>query len=231
LDLEASPSLRFFISREQEETGSLADAFANAAQCRMDAEHDTRLHNRDSILAGCQEIERRLKERIGHIIVTLTDKPVGLRITLSGQTLNEAALGVPYIVNPGTIVVEATAPGYAPYRSELSVPQNKTVEVSIALKTQAASNPCPPGQGVGPGNTCVSLAAAQQLQPLAPMVEKSSGDVTPQPSTEHQRFYRRWWFWAGVAAVAVAAGAIAFWPRTQDPLVGSLGTTNSGLRN
>jgi hypothetical protein len=142
LALEATPSLHYFVAREEEETGALADGFATAQQCGSEAEHDTTLHNRDEILKGCNEIENRLKGRVAYVVVEAKDRPEGLRVKLSGQDLNGAALGIPYVVTPGTVVVEATAPGRSPYRLEVAVPKGKTINVAVTLEpAQALAQP------------------------------------------------------------------------------------------
>ena len=148
--LEATPSLHYFIAREEEETGALADGYGTAQQCELEAQHDPQLRGRDEILKKCREIESRLKERVGYVVVDVKDRPTGLRVKLSGQDLNEAALGIPYVITPGTVVVEATAPAHSPYRIEIAVPEGKTVNVSVTLAPQVpeavATNSCPAGQ-------------------------------------------------------------------------------------
>ncbi|MES1208105.1 MAG: hypothetical protein ABUS79_19395 [Pseudomonadota bacterium] len=159
--LEMTPSLRFFIAREQDETGAMADAYSNAAQCALEAERDAKLRKRDEIRQACREIEQRLKDRVGHIVVDVPNAPQGLKITLSGQELNQAALGIPYVITPGTTTVEASAPNYSPYRLEISVPEGKTINVSVTLaptspRGAAADQPCPAGQQRGSKGECVA---------------------------------------------------------------------------
>jgi hypothetical protein len=158
--LEATPSLHYFIAREEEETGAFADGYGTAQQCELEAQHDLQLRGRDEILKKCREIEGRLKDRVGYVVVDVKDRPTGLHVKLSGQDLNEAALGIPYVITPGTIVVEATAPAHSPYRLEISVPEGKTVNVSVTLAPKppgtASAGACPTGQRMGPQNVCVT---------------------------------------------------------------------------
>lgn len=160
LVLEATTSLRYFIAREEDETGALADAYATAQQCKLEAQRDLRLRNREQILASCQAIEDKLKERVGYVVVMAPNPPEGLKVRLSGQNLNEAMLGIPYVITPGTITVEATAPGHFPYRLEISVSEGKTVNVSVTLAPQPPTttpgSSCPVGQRLGPGGGCVT---------------------------------------------------------------------------
>jgi hypothetical protein len=49
----------------------------------------------------------------------------------------------------------------------------------------------------------------------------------PPPPPESSSIFQRWWFWAGVGVVAVGVGTFVLWPRTQGPLTGTLGQTNT----
>jgi hypothetical protein len=197
LALEATPSLHYFIAREEEETGSLADSYATAQQCGFEAERDTTLRSRDEILKGCHEIESRLKERIGYVVVDAKDRPAGLRVSLSGQELNEAALGSPYVVTPGTIVVEATAPGHSPYRLAVDVPVGKTINVSVTLMPTVVAVPL-----------LLPAADAQSAAPTSPSVLVSE-PAADRGGSDKRPIYRRTWFWGGLALVAVAVGTTA----------------------
>jgi hypothetical protein len=52
---------------------------------------------------------------------------------VAGEPLDGPLLGMPYVVTPGAVVVEASAPGYHAFRSELSVGRGETSTVRITL--------------------------------------------------------------------------------------------------
>lgn len=200
LALEATPSLHYFVAREEEETGSLADGFATAQQCGSEAEHDTTLHNRDEILKGCNQIEGRLKDRVGYVLVDVKDRPEGLHVKLSGQELNQAALGIPYVVTPGMMVVEATAPERSPYRTEVAVPRGKTVTVSVTL-VPAGAVAAPPIAASGAIAPISAPAAPREPPPLGQQSDSLPGGPTPRSKARTAGFVV---MAAGIASLATA---------------------------
>jgi hypothetical protein len=70
-------------------------------------------------------------------------------------------------------------------------------------------------RGFVPNHSEVAIAAGQ-LQTVTIALDA--------PPVEAEPYYHRWWFWTGVAVAVVAVSAFAFWPRTEGPLYGTLGT-------
>lgn len=168
--LQMTTSLRFFIAQEQEETGALADAYGNAQNCAREAELDTKLRDRALLIRDCRAIETRLKGRVSHLVVSVPTRPPGLKVTLLGKELNYAALDVEFPVTPGSITVEATAPNHTPYRLEISVPEGKTINISVTLaplpqEKVAAVEGCPAGQHRALGGECAASDAPELHAP------------------------------------------------------------------
>ncbi len=135
--IRMTPSLRLFVAREQGDLGQVADAYANAQRCGFEAEHDTGALAREQTMQLCRELEKALAPRVGRLVLDVPAPPPGLRVTIEGRELNEAALGIPYVVKPGTIAIEARAPGHLPFRSTLDVVSGQTVRVAMTLVPEA----------------------------------------------------------------------------------------------
>jgi len=180
--LQMTTSLRFFIAQEQEETGALADAYGNAQNCAREAELDTKLRDRALLIRDCRAIETRLKGRVSHLVVSVPSRPPGLKVTLLGKELNYAALDVEFPVTPGSITVEATAPHHTPYRLDISVPEGKTINITVSLapvpeEKVAAVEGCPAGQHRALGGEC----AAETPEVRAPDLRAQLGGTEPKP--------------------------------------------------
>ncbi len=221
--LQMTTSLRFFIAQEQEETGALADAYGNAQNCAREAELDTKLRDRALLIRDCRAIETRLKGRVSHLVVSVPSRPPGLKVTLLGKELNYAALDVEFPVTPGSITVEATAPNHTPYRLEISVPEGKTINITVSLapvqaqateKVAAAGEGCPAGQHRALGGECAAETPDVRAPDLrapdgapvtagtaAPGATLRSGGAPP--AAEGRRTDRT------VALVAAVGGAVA----------------------
>jgi hypothetical protein len=158
--IRMTPSVRLFIAEENESAGHLAEAMSSADLCVREATRDATLRNRDAILGSCNEIAGRLRGRVGQVIVNFNGStPPGLRVTVAGAELSDALFGVAYMVNPGTVPIDAQAPGYAPFHRDVPVAAGNTVNVGIALRagggtssaTVSTSVSTDAGRGGGPG--------------------------------------------------------------------------------
>ena len=171
--LQMTPAVRYFIAQEQEETGALVEAFAGAQRCAREASLDPSVApaQRELLVSRCQDMQTRLRARVAHIVVRANQVPQGLTVKLSGQTLNRAAIGIPYLVQPGRILVEALAPGFHPYQLDITVSEGQTINVTLQL-TPVTSGPvagagCPPGQRAGGDGKCISDACRVGMVPAA----------------------------------------------------------------
>jgi hypothetical protein len=139
--IQMTPSVRLFIAEEQQQVGQLAAALGTAELCVRETERDTTVRNRAAILNSCRAIATQLRPRVGLVTVRVpSPAPPGLRVTVGGNVLNEALYGVPYVVDPGTVVIEATAADRTPFRQEVSVAAGQTLDVNVDL----AVAPTPP---------------------------------------------------------------------------------------
>jgi hypothetical protein len=153
--LEVTPSLLYMTIWEQQELGQLAEAYATARQCLSELSRHPEVRNAAQIKTGCEALESQLRDRVGRIVVEVPGQPEGLTVKLAGQALNLAAIGIPYVITPGTVLVEAEAPGHSPFRLEINVPEGKTVNVIVTMAAVSAPAPsCPEGQVRIAGGKC-----------------------------------------------------------------------------
>lgn len=132
--LTLTPSLRLFITEQQEALGQLVPAFGNAELCLRDAERDAALPNRDVILERCRDAVQRLHGRVGTLTVDVpSPAPPGLRVVVAGDVLREALYDVPYTVSPGRVVIEATLAGHTPFREVVEVAPGVPAELRVVM--------------------------------------------------------------------------------------------------
>ena len=156
LTMRATPSLQELAAREASESGDFAFAFLTGQKCLLEANRDANLPDKDRLVKACTSIVAKVKDKIAYVVVKVADAPRNARITIGGQELHEAALGSPYVVNPGDIKVEADAPDYQAFQRDVhvSVTETKQVSITLSMKRKSArpDEPRPgPGDEPGPG--------------------------------------------------------------------------------
>jgi hypothetical protein len=189
--LQMTPSLRMFISQEQQAAGQFANALGTADLCVREAEHDPTLHNRDAIMSRCNDLRTSLRGRVGLVAVHVpSPAPAGIRVTVGGQLLNEALYGVASVANPGAVVIEATAPGRLPFRQSVDVVVGQTSEVHVDL----VEAPEAPTASASPPPTEVSSSA-----PTGTGTQTGHAGATESPTPRWQR---------GITIPVIAAAGI-----------------------
>jgi tetratricopeptide (TPR) repeat protein len=103
------------------------------------------------------------------------------------------------------------APG-APNRPEVER-RVQELEAAIKLRVPAVPAPAAPAPSAdpepGPVAALPPLALAARRPPLAPAARPPPPVLVAQPTAPPpRRFYRTWWFWAGVSVLAVSASAV-----------------------
>jgi hypothetical protein len=179
--ISMSPSLRLFLANEERTVGRAADALGNAELCAQTAERDTTLRNRTQLISQCRALIAELTPRVGRVTLRVAPPaPQGLQITLGGQPMSDAFWGVPFTVNPGHVVVEATAPGHVAFRTEVDVAAAATVEVPVQLADAPVASSPPPTSSSGPAVATASGSPAPVLVP-PPSQPAPSGGAGPLP--------------------------------------------------
>jgi hypothetical protein len=141
--IEMSASLRRFIAEEQEAAGRVAEAMNSAELCVREAgaSRDNAPH-----AAACRAIAGRVQPRVGRITVTApATPPPGLRVRVAGNEVPAALWGVPVIVTPGAVAVDAEAPAFLPFHQEVNVAAGASGSLTLALEAApVAAAPPPP---------------------------------------------------------------------------------------
>lgn len=141
-----SPNARLMIARCLIAMGKTTEAYeemaATTREATLRAEADPKYaHTRDAAAAELALLERR----VGRIVVALTEPGAGTIVTLNGAPLAVERVGAPVAVEPGTIVIEASRPGSAPSRREVTIGAGETKTVAFSFSPAALESAAPVG--------------------------------------------------------------------------------------
>lgn len=102
-----------------ERTGRLASALT----AFRSAEEQARTSGEKKREQAAADRARALEGRVARVTITLApgDRPPGFEVRRGGAVVAALDLGRPIAVDPGTVTIEATAPGYAPFQRSLTV--------------------------------------------------------------------------------------------------------------
>lgn len=166
--IEMSVSLRRFIAEEQESVGLVAEAMNSAELCVREgaSARETAVH-----VDACRALSTRIQGRVGRLTVSPpAPPPDGLTVRIAEQEVPSAVWGVPVIVTPGAVVVEATAPRFLPYRREVRVAVGESASLTLALEAA----PPPPPTPVTPVAVAPTPPPAPPSPPVAPASQGTS---------------------------------------------------------
>lgn len=121
---------------------------------------------------------KALEARLTRLEIALAPgaKVEGLRVTRSGTELREVSFGIPLPVDPGEQVIEASAPGYKPFRTTVRADQpggQVTVTIPRLAQSEVVVAPAP-----------APAPAAPAPLPIAPQATPA-----PAPATTGQPVY------------------------------------------
>jgi len=161
VSIHASPSLYRFVAQEQSHLGLVVPALTSAQRCVDALAADRSAPERAATLATCTALVRDLQGRVGHLVIEVpATAPEGLTVTVAGSVLPPALYGMPYLVTPGNVTIDATAPGRSPLHRSVAVTAAGTVPVRIELPTATRAAPAAPARQ--------APAAAVAVRPLVP---------------------------------------------------------------
>jgi hypothetical protein len=133
--IRMSVSLRMFIAAEQATVGQFTQALDNAETCTREVRVEAGVTERDTVAARCSDILHSVQRRVGRVVVQVPGGAGrGVQVRVAGEPMAEALWGVPYVVNPGTVVVEATSSDGASFRREVRVAEAETQNVEVSLQ-------------------------------------------------------------------------------------------------
>jgi hypothetical protein len=159
--IEMTVSVRRFLAEEYLAVGRLAEALGSAQLCVRDGEREPASRGHDAMLAACRSLVEQVGPRVGRVTVRVpTPPPTGLHVTVNGAPLSDVYWGIGYIVTPGIVTVEASAPGYQTFTSRIEVNATAPASVDVALV---------PGSGPGVRPTGAPVVGAQPVAAGAPV--------------------------------------------------------------
>jgi hypothetical protein len=139
------PTTGLEVGRALEKLGRLIearDAFVKVARFPREAgESSVFTTARDK----AAELANALDTRIPRLSFKITGVPSGtpVQVNLDGNPLGPELLGLPVKVNPGKVTLRATAPGFLPVESEVTLGEREAKEVPLAFQPDpnAAAKP------------------------------------------------------------------------------------------
>lgn len=134
LAIRATPSLRLLLATEHNALGHVIDAYELSTRCAREAQADPATRNRAHVIEACTALSRTLDARIGRVTLDVAAPPAGTRVRVGGGEVSQALWGVPYTVNPGNVLIEASADAHEPFRREVAVAAGQVVPVTISLR-------------------------------------------------------------------------------------------------
>lgn len=142
-----APVHLLYIARCQVELGKLvegAETYRRLARVRLPAGSTQAFE--DAVAAAGPELAA-VEPRVPAVtLVVAPAKLAGLELRIDGEKVSAAAVGVERPINPGKHLVEASAPGYRPARSELQVSagEKKRLELKLERDERAATSAAAP---------------------------------------------------------------------------------------
>lgn len=162
--------------------GRTATAWAHFLSAQRLAENQNRVEQASEAKRRALELEPQLST----LTLSAPAAPPGLSVRRTGQVVQPASLGTAVPVDPGAIVIEASAPGYEPVRLEITIGASADRRVLEIPQLRRLAAPT----AVEPSSAVSSSVATR--------------DVTPQPRPGKALP----WLIGGVGAGALAAGGV-----------------------
>jgi hypothetical protein len=161
-----------------EKEGKIATAWGEFAQAVAAARREGHKEREEFAKAHLKELEPRLPKLM--VKVPAATRKSGLVIRRNGQDLAEGAWSVALPVDPGTVKVEASAPGFQRWRGELKIEEKESKEIEVPeLLPEPRPEPttsAPPVASAAP--TSAPSTSSVELNPLAPPVGWSTMKTT-----------------------------------------------------
>lgn len=139
--IRMSVSLRMFLAEEQAAAGQLTAALDNADTCTREVRTEAGVTDRDSVATHCQTLVDALNHRVGRVVVRVPGNPQGVQVHVGADALAPALWNIAYVVNPGTLAVDAAGPGGATFHRELTIAEGATETVDVLLTQPVAAAP------------------------------------------------------------------------------------------
>jgi len=141
-ELYESPNTRLYIARCEQKLGHMATAYVEFQRAASEAADRARTDPRYASTSDVAKQEgAALEGKLAHvIIVTPAGLPNGVTITINDTPLGLASVGVPAPVDPGTVEIVATAPGYLRLHKSANIAAGESTEIKVQLAKEASQD-------------------------------------------------------------------------------------------
>lgn len=206
-ELGMTPTLRFFIAVQHQALGHTLDALDGAERCAREAATDTALRNRDEVVSRCNRLASLLEPSVARVVLRVPESaPEALRVLVQGGEIERARWGVPLVVLPGHLVVEARLPDAPALREEFDLTGGQRREVSFE---RFFPPPAPPAPVEAP--VVVAPAAPAPAPPTPPPAPPPTPVLPPPPPRSPPRGPGAApWIVAGAGGAVLGSAAVFF---------------------
>ena len=197
--VEPAVGTMLYLAECYEKTNRTASSWAMFREAASLAEASRQFERMNT----AQSRAARLEPRLAWLTIDLAKEAVvpGLQIRRNGMLVSSELSGTAIPVDPGEVVVEASAPGRVPYSTKVKVAAKGRVSVAIPV-LQAAPEPVPvpalPASTSAESAPPAALAAAQ----TAPAQPSSAPPTAPEHASPVP------WIVGGVGVVALGVGTV-----------------------
>lgn len=133
-EIRVTPTLQYFLAREHLALDHPVEALDYSGSCARAAEADLALRNREAVLEACRELVAQAQPRVGRVTVRVASPcPEGLTVRVREAELSASLYDVAVPMTPGAALVEARAPGFLAFRSEVLITAGQTASVDVRL--------------------------------------------------------------------------------------------------
>ena len=137
--LRMTPSLGLMIAQEHEQLGHIVDALDHARRCAADASTDRTLRNRERIARNCRDLASSLSPLVARVTVRVPSDGASATVMVGTRSVPPAGWEVPIAVDPGDVVVRASAPDGRRFEQTVHLARGASAEVVVALAVPAPS--------------------------------------------------------------------------------------------
>ncbi len=140
-EIRMSVSLRMFLAEEQSAVGQITAAMDNAETCTREVRTEPNVTDREGVGARCRTLLETLTGRVAHVIVRVPDGVRGVQVHVAGDTIPSALWNMPYVVNPGDAVVDASGPGGTTFHRAVHLGEGETQTIDVVFGAAASAAP------------------------------------------------------------------------------------------
>lgn len=138
LEVTGSPNARLYVARSLRELGKNAEAYDEMSitlrETTERAQSEPKyVPTRDAAAAELALLGRK----VGRVIIAVADPPPGTRVEMNGTRIEEARLGQPIAVEPGSLRVRATAEGQVPIERNIEIAAGEVRTLALAFGAAA----------------------------------------------------------------------------------------------